>query len=64
MFAQKHLGNLGTPERQLCFAYDVFDGALIPAPANYLSRIANIEAACGEIVMGWASAVPPADLDT
>jgi hypothetical protein len=62
MFAQKHLANVGDPERQLCFSYDVFDGALIPAPANYLQKIGNIEAACDEIVGGWNNAVPPADL--
>ncbi|MBV9882197.1 MAG: hypothetical protein JO276_04235 [Sphingomonadaceae bacterium] len=63
MFAQKHLANAGDPERKLCFSYDVFDGALIPAPGNYLNRISNIEAACSEILSGWASASPPPDFD-
>lgn len=63
MFAQKHLTHAGVPERKLCFSYDVFDGALIPAPANYLNRIANIQAACDEILSGWAKATPPPDFD-
>ncbi|HEX8364191.1 MAG TPA: hypothetical protein VF603_02790 [Allosphingosinicella sp.] len=64
MFAQKHLATKGEPSRQLCFSYDVFDGALIPAPANYVNRINNITAACEEIMGGWHKATPPADLDT
>ena len=63
LFAQKHLSAKGEPDRKLCMAFDVFDGLLIPAPANYLQRINNIEAACDEIVAGWHNATPPADLD-
>lgn len=63
MFAQAHLVKSGTPDRSICFSYDVFDGQLIPAGANISMRIKNIEAACEEIAHAWANATPPDDLD-
>lgn len=63
LFAQKQLSKMGEPDRKLCFSYDVFDGALIPTPGNYLNRVNNIEAACEEILSGWPKATPPPDFD-
>jgi hypothetical protein len=64
LFAQKHLASAGQPSPKLCFSYDVFDGALVPAGSNITTRINNINAACEEIALAWPSATPPADLDS
>ncbi len=63
LFAEKHLATSGTPDRKLCYSFDVFDGALVPAGANISTRINNITAACEEIAHAWSNASPPDDLD-
>lgn len=63
LFAEKHLTGKGTPDRKLCFSFDVFDGNLVAAGASIATRINNITAACEEIAHGWSKASPPDDLD-
>ena len=63
LFAEKHLGAKGTPDRKLCYSFDVFDGSLVPAGSSIATRVNNITAACEEIAHGWSKASPPDDLD-
>lgn len=63
LFAEKHLGSEGEPDRKLCFSFDVFDGSLIPCGSSITTRVNNINAACEEVAHAWSMATPPDDLD-
>ncbi|MEG3176154.1 hypothetical protein U1872_07940 [Sphingomonas sp. RB3P16] len=63
LFAEKHLSAKGSPDRKLCFSFDVFDGSLVPAGTGIATRVNNITAACEEIAHAWSTAAPPDDLD-
>jgi len=63
LLASDHLTGLGTVDRKLCMAIDVFGGSAVTAPSNYKRVLNDLEAACGEIAALWPGISPPADYD-
>lgn len=63
LFARKHLSDMGLPIPNLCLVYDVFDGLLVPAPANHKRRLDDMMAQCEEVADRWESIAPPDDYD-
>lgn len=62
-FCQDHLATLGTPDRTLCFAVDVFAGAAHTPQGSFVQKMRQISDSCEEIADRWAKATPPADYD-
>jgi hypothetical protein len=63
MFAGNHLTYLGLPDPKICFALDVFNGKLIPAPATFKMKADNISESCEEVALRWPTMAPPSDYD-
>ena len=61
--ASRHLGSLGEPDPELCFAVDVFGGVAYNPPGTFARKLRNVEDACVEIADRWPKISPPADYD-
>jgi hypothetical protein len=58
IFCERHLAHLGTPNRSLCLAVDVFAERAIPAPDGFVQKLDYIEDACEEIAARWDEVAP------
>ena len=63
LFAEAHLTHAGKPDPKICFALDVFNGKLIPAPNTYKKKEDNITESCEEVALRWPTMAPPPDYD-
>jgi hypothetical protein len=58
VFCERHLAYLGTPNRSLCLAVDVFAGRAIAAPESFVQKLDYIAVACEEIAARWDEVTP------
>lgn len=58
VYCERHLAHLGTPNRSLCLAVDVFAERAIPAPSGFAQKLDYIEDACEEIAARWDEVKP------
>lgn len=58
VFCERHLAHLGTPNRSLCLAVDVFAERAISAPEGFVQKLDYIEDACEEIAARWEEVTP------
>jgi hypothetical protein len=58
VFCERHLAHLGTPNRLLCLAVDVFAERAVPAPEGFVQKLDYLADACEEIAARWDDVTP------
>jgi hypothetical protein len=61
IFCERYLAHLGTPNRSLCLAVDIFAERAVPAPEGFVQKLDYIEDACEEIAARWDEVTPLED---
>ncbi|MGD9814654.1 MAG: hypothetical protein AB7Q23_14285 [Hyphomonadaceae bacterium] len=62
-YCDRFLSGMGTPDRNLCLAVDVFGGVAHKPPGSFSKGLRDVENSCDEIAALWKATSPPDDYD-
>lgn len=63
VFCERYLGHHGDPDKDLCFAVDVFAKKLVQPTGEFLRGMRLVVESCEEIADRWDNIAPPEDYD-